>query len=64
MAKEFLSRKGVQYQELDVARDPEALKEMVEVSGSRAVPVLVIDQKVIVGFDQATIEEALKEAGA
>jgi glutaredoxin len=36
---------------------------MVRLAGRLAVPVIVIDDDVIVGFDQKTIEERLHKAG-
>lgn len=60
--KEFLSEKGITYEESDVARDPQALDEMVKLSGKRAVPITVIDNDVIVGFDQDKIEKRIAEA--
>jgi len=57
--KEFLSEKGITYEESDVARDPQALEEMVKLTGKRAVPIIVIDDNVIVGFDRDKIEKIL-----
>lgn len=58
-AKEYLSQKGIPYQEFDVGKNKEAAKEMIRVSGARSVPVIVIDKEVIVGFDAARIDTAL-----
>ena len=58
--KEFLSSKGIDYKEIDVGKDPSKAKEMIEKSGQTGVPVLVIGKEVIVGFDQDSIEDALK----
>ena len=57
--KEFLSGKGISYQEKNVAGDREAAKEMIEKSRQMGVPVTVIDGEVVVGFDQAKLEEVL-----
>lgn len=48
---------------MDVAQDAKAREEMIRLSGRMAVPVIVIDGDVIVGFDQKTIEERLHKAG-
>ena len=58
-AKEYLSQKGITYQEFDVGKDKEAAKEMIRVSSARSVPVIVIGKEVIVGFDTARIDAAL-----
>lgn len=59
MAKEFLSQRGVPFVEKDVSRDPIAAQEMVRRSGQRGVPVIVVDDRVIVGFNRPLLEEAL-----
>jgi len=53
----------VDYKELDVAEDTQAREEMMRLSGRMAVPVIVIDGEVIVGFDQKTISEKLQKKG-
>lgn len=59
MAKEFLSQRGVPFVEKDVSRDPTAAQEMVRRSGQRGVPVIVVGDQVIVGFNRPLLEEAL-----
>ncbi len=58
-AKEYLSQKGVAFQERDVAQDPGALPELKKL-GYMTTPVIVIDGSVIVGFDDKKIEQALQ----
>ena len=59
MAKEFLSRKGVEYVELDVTKDRKALDEMVRISGARSVPVITACEQVMVGFDEQRLEQMI-----
>ncbi len=58
-AKQFLDTKNVEYKDVDVSQDREAAQELVERSGQMGVPVLDIDGKIIVGFDEQAIESAL-----
>ncbi len=59
-AKEYLSQKGMSYEEHDVAADKGAAKEMIEKSKQMAVPVIIIDDKdIVVGFNQAKLDELL-----
>ena len=58
-AKDFLKEKKVEFEDIDVMANQEAAHEMIEKSGQMGVPVLDIDGKVIVGFDQEAIEKAL-----
>ncbi len=56
--KEFLSQKGVPFTERDVSQDEEALAELVTL-GVMTTPVTVIDDEVVIGFDQARLEALL-----
>lgn len=58
-AKAFLSEKGAEFEDLDVSSNEEARNEMIEKSGQMTVPVLDINGKIIIGFDQNAITEAL-----
>ena len=58
-AKEYLQSKDVSYEDYNVAEQRDKLQEMVELSGQRGVPVLKIGDEVIVGFNQAMIDQAL-----
>lgn len=59
MAKDFLKKKGVEYEELNVEKNPIAATEMVTKSRQMGVPVLDVNGKIIVGFDKQAIEKAL-----
>jgi glutaredoxin 3 len=59
-AKEYFDEKGVEYIDKDVSKDEAALKEMQEKSGGTSVPVIDINKKILIGFDQDKIDEALK----
>jgi glutaredoxin 3 len=62
--KQYLSQRGVPYREVDVAADPQAASEMVHLSGQRGVPVLLIDDQVVVGFNRARIDDLLSARSA
>ena len=57
--KEYLSEKGVEYAEHNVATDLEARNAMVRKSGQLGVPVIEVGDEVIVGFNRAKIDELL-----
>lgn len=61
--KEFLSQKGITYQEHDVSVDREAAREMIQKTGQRGVPVTTIDGEAVIGFDRARLEELLGKQG-
>ena len=59
MAKDYLSSKGVSYQDIDVSSNQAAREEMVRVSGQMGVPVIVMNSEVLVGFDKPRIDSLL-----
>jgi len=59
MAKDFFKEKNVAYIEFDVASNLEKRKEMMEKSGQMGVPVVVIDDQLIIGFDKPQISQLL-----
>jgi glutaredoxin 3 len=58
-AKEYLSQKGIKFQERDIAQDSRALADLKKL-GYMTTPVIVIDGSVIVGFDAEKIDQALQ----
>ena len=58
-AKEYFTRKGIKYVEYNVAQDREALQEMTKLSGGRSVPVITVDDEVMIGFDQDKLDRLL-----
>ena len=59
-AKEFFKANNVKFTELNVEEDKKAADEMVEKSGQMGVPVIEINDTIIVGFNKPAIEKELK----
>lgn len=59
LAKDFFKEKGIDYTDYDVLTNLEKRKEMFEKSGQMGVPVISIEGKIVVGFDQAEISSLL-----
>jgi glutaredoxin 3 len=55
---EYLSQKGVPYTEKNVSRDPEAVQELIDM-GLRSLPVILIGEERLRGFNPAAIDAAL-----
>lgn len=62
--KEFLSSKGIAYQDHDVTTDSLAAQEAARLTGQNGVPVTVIDGQTVVGFDKTRLEWLLAQAQA
>lgn len=60
-AKDFFNERGFKYNEKDVQDNPENLQEMISLSNQMGVPVIKIDNEIIMGFDRARLEEILED---
>jgi glutaredoxin-like YruB-family protein len=58
-AKEYLKGKNIPFEDIDVAADAAKAKEMVKVSGQMGVPVITVDNEVVIGFDQNKLNQLL-----
>jgi len=58
-AKEFFAEHNVTFTDNNVATDLEKRKEMVDLTGQMGVPVIRIDDDIIIGFDEGKIKELL-----
>lgn len=59
--KRYLETKGLEYEEKNVSLNDEFKKEMVELTKQLSLPVLIINDKIVLGFDKRQIEVALNE---
>jgi glutaredoxin 3 len=51
-AKTLLERRGIQYQEVNLARDPDGREELQRITGMLSFPQIVIDGESIGGFTE------------
>lgn len=59
-AKQYFKSKNIPFEDIDVSSDQTKAQEMVKISSQMGVPVIKIDDKVLIGFDQDEVEKALK----
>ena len=59
-AKQYLQQRGIQYKELNVAENKEALKEMTDLTGRRSVPVIACGNDVLVGFSPSRLDQIIE----
>lgn len=57
--KEFLKEHNVKFEDVNVAKNLQAKKEMIKKSGQMGVPVVEINGKIIVGFNKEKISKLL-----
>ncbi|MDY6917381.1 MAG: Uxx-star family glutaredoxin-like (seleno)protein [Chloroflexota bacterium] len=61
--KDYLRKRGVQFVERDVSTDREAAEDMVRKSGQMGVPVTIMGDQVVVGFDRPGLERLVARKG-
>ncbi len=54
--KEYLKNRGIEFEDFDIATDAKARLEMVEESGQMGVPVIIMGDEVVVGFDRFKLD--------
>ncbi|UCD20756.1 MAG: glutathione S-transferase N-terminal domain-containing protein [archaeon] len=59
VAKDFLKKNNIEFEDIDVSIDEIAAQEMVDKTGQMGVPVIEIDGKFIVGFNEEKLKEML-----
>lgn len=60
-AKDYLTARGIPFEEANVGKNPAADEEMRRLSGQRFVPTIVVDGKVLANFDVGKLEVFLKQ---
>ena len=59
MAKDFFKENNIAFEDFNVGEDQIKRKEMLDKSGQMGVPVIIIDNDLIVGFNKPKISELL-----
>jgi glutaredoxin 3 len=59
MAKDYLKKEGIEFDDINVAEDEKGRDEMIEKSGQMGVPVIDAKGTIIVGFNKPALEKAL-----
>ncbi|MFH0987526.1 MAG: glutaredoxin domain-containing protein [Patescibacteria group bacterium] len=57
--KNFLQENKIEFQYIDVSQNDAEREKMIEKTGQMGVPVIEIDNEVIVGFDRERISQLL-----
>jgi len=65
MAIDYFDTNNIDYESVDLVKNPERAQEMMQKSGQTGVPVIIIKkdddgkEEVIIGFDQEKIDNSL-----
>lgn len=60
--KEFLSQKGISYESRDVKANPAYMEELSQL-GASTIPVVKIEERLVIGERPNQLTEVLKEKG-
>lgn len=59
-AKKYLRERGVKFKDVDVSQDFSAAQDMIRRTGQSGVPVVLIGDKPVVGFNRPLIDRLLE----
>lgn len=62
-AKRYFREKSIKFTEVDVSRDMSAARDLQRMTGQTGVPVILINNRPIVGFDRPKINQMLNIRG-
>jgi glutaredoxin 3 len=51
-AKALLDRRGISYEEINLARDPDSRQELAEITGMVTFPQILVDGEPVGGFQE------------
>ncbi|MBN2017357.1 MAG: NrdH-redoxin [Candidatus Cloacimonetes bacterium] len=57
--KDYFRKHNIRFKDIDVSRDQAAARDMVRRTGQQGVPVIIINNRPIVGFDKKKIDSLL-----
>lgn len=61
-AKKFFSEHDVEFTDYDVSSNAEKRQEMVDKSQQTGVPVIIVEDEIVVGFNEAKLKSLLNIA--
>jgi glutaredoxin 3 len=57
--KQYLRKHDIRFKEVDISRDQRAARDMMRRSGQQGVPVTLINNRPVVGFNKSEINRLL-----
>ena len=61
--KQYLKKNSIRFKEIDVSRDQAAAKDMLRRTGQQGVPVTLINNRPIIGFNKNELNKLLNIKG-
>ncbi len=59
VAKRYFREKNIRFTDIDVSRDSQAAADMQRKTGQTGVPVIMINNRPVIGFDKPKINQLL-----
>ena len=59
-AMDFLKENKIKFTEVNVQENPDRANEVIEKSGQMGVPVIDIDNQIIIGYNETALKKLLK----
>lgn len=59
-AKTYLRDKGYRFRDVDISRDQKAAQDLQRRTGAMSVPVILVNNRPIIGFNQKELDRLLQ----
>jgi len=59
VVKDYLKQHQIEFKAIDISRDEKAASDMVRRTGQQGVPVTLINNRPVIGFDKAQLNRLL-----
>jgi glutaredoxin-like YruB-family protein len=62
MAKKYLSDKKIEFINIDISKNKNAVNEIIKKTNQLTLPIIIINKQTIIGFNREAIDTAIKKA--
>ncbi len=59
--KRYLRERGFKFKDVDISKDDKAAQDVMQRTGQTAVPVTLINNRPVIGFNRQEIDRLLKQ---
>jgi len=58
--KNYLKERGFRFRDVDISKDPKAAQDVVRRTGQTGVPVILINNRPVIGFNKVEIDRVVR----
>lgn len=62
-AKKYLKQNKIVFKEINISKDPQGARDIVQRTGQQAVPVILVNNRPVIGFNKTELNKLLNIKG-